>query len=123
MKDRRYGKLTWSTSTEDRKEKEAGSGGGRVKEGSESTLGCEGSAQRRCEQIWGKGRGSGRLGEAAPHRGMGKCRGHGEMPKAFRMRRQGSRVRMRGVRAETEQEEPGGTPVRGGGGGQICLRF
>ena len=35
-----------STSTEDRKEKEAGSGGGRVKEGSESTLGCEGSAQR-----------------------------------------------------------------------------
>ena len=34
-----------STSTEDRKEKEAGSGGQRVKEGSESTLGCEGSAQ------------------------------------------------------------------------------
>ena len=29
-----------------------------------------------------------------------------------------SRVRMRGVRAETEQEEPGGTPVRGGGGGE-----
>ena len=62
------------------------------------------------------GRDSGRPGEAAPHRGRGGCRGHGEMPRGFRTRRQDSRVRMRGVRAETEQEEPGGTPVRGGGG-------
>ena len=38
------------------------------------------------------------------------------MPKGFRIRRQESGVRMRGVRAETEQEEPGGTPVTGGGG-------
>ena len=65
-----------STSTEDRKEKEAGSGGQRVKKGSESTVGCKGSAQSQCEQIWGKGQGSGRPGEAAPHRGMGQCRGH-----------------------------------------------
>ena len=83
--------------------------------GSESTLGCEGSAQRGCEQIWA-GRGSGRPGEAAPHRARGECRSHKEMPKGFRTRRQESGVRMRGVRAETEQEEPGGTPVTGGGG-------
>ena len=38
------------------------------------------------------------------------------MPKGFRRRRQRSRVRMRGMRAETEQEEAGGTPVTGGGG-------
>ena len=47
--------INLSTSTEDRKEKEAGLGGWRVKEGSESTLGCEGSAQSGCEQIWGGG--------------------------------------------------------------------
>ena len=46
-------KINLSTSTEDRKEKEAGSGGSGVKGGSESTLGCEGSAQRGCAQIWG----------------------------------------------------------------------
>ena len=44
-----------SASTKDEKEKESGSGGWRVKEGSESTLGCEGSSQSGCEQIWGKG--------------------------------------------------------------------
>ena len=48
-------KINLSISTEERKEKEAGSGGWRVKEGSESTLGCEGSPQRGCEQIWGWG--------------------------------------------------------------------
>ena len=53
-----------------------------MKEGSESTLGCEGSAQRGVERI--RGRGSGRPGEAAPDRGMGEYRGHGEMPKGFR---------------------------------------
>ena len=46
-------KINLSTSTEDRKEKEAGLGRWRVKGGSESTLGCEDSAQRGCEQIWG----------------------------------------------------------------------
>ena len=76
-------KINFSVSTEDEKEKEASSGGWRVKEGSESTLGCEGSAQRGCEQIWGGGS-SGRPGEAAPHRGMGEYRGHREMPKGFR---------------------------------------
>ena len=45
-------KINLSISTEERKEKEAGSEGWRVKEGSESTLGCEGSAQRGCEHIW-----------------------------------------------------------------------
>ena len=38
------------------------------------------------------------------------------MPKGFRRRRQESRERMRGVRAETGQEEPEVTPVRGGEG-------
>ena len=75
-------KINFSVSTEDEKEKEASSGGWRVKEGSEFTLGCQGSAQSGCEQI--RGRGSGRPGEAAPHRGRAKCRGHGEVPKGFR---------------------------------------
>ena len=48
-------KINLSTRPGDRKEKQAGSGGWRVKEGSEATLGCEGSAQRGCEQIWGWG--------------------------------------------------------------------
>ena len=45
-------KINFSVSTEDEKEKEASSGGWRVKEGSEFTLGCQGSAQSGCEQIW-----------------------------------------------------------------------
>ena len=61
----------------------------------------EGSAQRGCEQIWRRERHSGRPGEAAPHRGRGECRGHGEMPKGFRTKKQKG-IRMRG--AETEQE-------------------
>ena len=60
----------------------------------------------------GVGRGSGRPGGAAPHRGMGEYRGHREMPKVFWTRRQESRVRMRGVRVETEQEEPGVTSIK-----------
>ena len=41
-----------SARTKDEKEKEVE---WRVKEGSESILGCEDSAQRGCEQIWGVG--------------------------------------------------------------------
>ena len=48
-------KINPSTRTEDKKEKQASSGGWRVKGGGESTLGCEGSAQSRYEQIWGGG--------------------------------------------------------------------
>ena len=48
-------KINPSTRTEDKKEKQTSSGGWRVKEGRESTLECEGSAQRSCEQIWGSG--------------------------------------------------------------------
>ena len=36
--------------------------------------------------------GSSRPGEAAPHRGRGRCRGHREVPKGFRTRRQESRA-------------------------------
>ena len=46
-------KINLSISTQDKKEKEASSGGWRVTEGSESTLDGEGSAQSGCEQIWG----------------------------------------------------------------------
>ena len=88
-------KINLSTRTEDKKEKKAGPEGWRVKKGSESTLGREGFAQRGCEQIWGGGS-SGRPGEAAPHRGRGGCRDHGEMPKVFRTKRQENRVRKRG---------------------------
>ena len=50
-----------------------------------------------CEQIWGgRGRGSGRPGEAAPYRGRGECRGHGEMPKGFRTRRPGEQSKNEG---------------------------
>ena len=48
-------KINLRTRTEDKKEKDASSEGWRVKKGSESTLGCEGCAQRGCEQIWGWG--------------------------------------------------------------------
>ena len=48
-------KINLSISTQDKKEKEASSGGWRVTEGSESTLDGEGSAQSGCEQIWGWG--------------------------------------------------------------------
>ena len=77
------------------------------------------------EQISGRGRGSGRPGEAAPHRGMGGCRGHrgdvqGVQDKEIREQ---SWVKMRGVRVETEQEEPGVTPVIGGGDDWYGLRF
>ena len=65
-----------SASTEDEKEK-ASLRGWKLKEGSESTLGYEGSAQTRCEQIWWGNEGSGRPREPAPQRGMGEFRGHG----------------------------------------------
>ena len=107
-------KINLSTRTEDKKEKEAGSGGCRVKEGSESTLGCE-DAQSGCEQIWG-GRGSGIPGEAAPHRGRGECRGYGEMPKGFRTRMQESGVRMRGRGWRQSRRSLGALPVTGEGG-------
>ena len=116
-----------STSTEDKKEKETSSGGWRLKEGRESALGLEGSDQRGCEPIWGMGRRSGRPGEAAPHRGRGGCRGHGGDAQGVQDKEAGEQswVRMRGVREETEQEEPGVTPVRRGEGGEdwCGLRF
>ena len=104
-----------SARTEDRKEKEGGSGGWRVKEGSESTLG--GGSRS------GVGRGSGRPGEAAPHRGRGRCRSLGEPRGSGQARRQESRVRMREERAELEQEEPGVTPVKEEGEDLHSLRF
>jgi len=70
-----------STSTEDEKEKKASLRVWKLKEESESTLGYEGSAQTRCEQIWWGREGSGRPREAAPHRGMGEFRGHGGQDK------------------------------------------
>ena len=79
-------KINLSTRTEDRKEKEAGLGGWRVKEGNESTL--RERALLRAGVSRSAGRGSGRPGEAAPHRGRGGCRGHREMPKAFRTRQE-----------------------------------
>ena len=77
---------------------------------------CRGRALLRGILSRSRGGSLGRPGKAAPHRGRGGCRGHREVPKGFRTRRQESGVRMRGVKAETEQEEPGGTPVTGGGG-------
>ena len=68
-----------------------------MKEGSESTLGFEASAQRGLgADLGGRGRGSGRPGEAAPYRGRGECRGHGEMPKGFRTRRPGEQSKNEG---------------------------
>ena len=87
-----------------------------MKEGSESTLGCEGSAQSRSEQIWGRGRCSGRPGEAAPHRGRGECRGHGGDAQGVQNKeaREGSKNER-----DVGQDRAGVacvTPVRGGRG-------
>ena len=76
-------KINLSTSTEERKEKEAGSWGWRVK-GEVSLHWGVRALLREGVSRSGVGRGSGRPGGAAPHRGRGKCRGHGEMPKVFR---------------------------------------
>ena len=81
-------KINLSTRAEDKKEKEAGSGGWRVKEGSESTLGCEGSPQRGCEQIWGWGGAQADL-ERLLHTG---CRGHREIHKGFRTSKEARRA-------------------------------
>ena len=63
-----------------RRKRKWAQGGQRVKEGSESTLGCEGSAQRSCEQIWGSGGAQADL-ERLFHTG---CRGHRQIHKGFR---------------------------------------
>ena len=100
-------KINLSTRTEDKKGKKAGPEGWRVKEGSESTLGCEGSAQRGCEQIWGGGGTQADLERLLHTEGWASAGDMGEMPKAFRTRRQESRVRMRGVRADTSEDVTG----------------
>ena len=84
--------------------------------GSESTLGCGSSAQRSCEQIWGAGGAQADLERLLHTEGGASAEATGRCPRGSgQARRSGeqSRVRMMGVRAETEQEEPGGTPVRG----------
>ena len=107
-------KINLSTSTEERKEKEAGSGGWRVKEGSEFTLGCEGSAQRGCEHIWKRGLRQTRRGCSSQREG--RVQGPQGDAQGVQDKEAGEWSENEGVRVETEQEEPGGTPVRGGGG-------
>ena len=87
-------KINLSTSTEERKEKEAGSGGWRVKGEVSSHWGVRALLREGVSRSGGGV--SGRPGEAAPHRGRGGCRGHREMPKGFRTRRHESGVRMKG---------------------------
>ena len=113
-------KINLSISIQDKKEKEASSGGWRVKEGSESTLDWEGSAQSGCEQIWGWGLGLRQTWRGCSSQMKGWVQGPQGGAQGVQDKEAGeqSRVRMRGVRAETEQEEPGGTLVRGGGGGE-----
>ena len=115
-------KINLSTSTEERKEKEAGSGGQRVKEGSESTLGCEGSAQSPVN------RSGGRAGIRQTWRGCstqrdGLVQGLWGDAQGVQDKEAGEQSENEGVRVETEQEEPGVTPVRRGGGGWTYLRF
>lgn len=59
-----------------------------------------------CEEIWGGGGTQADLERLLHTEGWVSAGDTREMPKAFRTRRQESRVRMREVRAETEQEEP-----------------
>ena len=81
-----------STSTEDRKEQEAGSGGQRVKEGRESSLGCEGSAQSPVSRSGGRGRDQADLERLLHTEGWASAGDTEEMPKVFRTRRQESRA-------------------------------
>ena len=107
-------KINLSTSTEERKEKEAGSEGWRVKEGSEFTLGCEGSAQRGCEHIWRRGLRQTRRGCSSQREG--RVQGPQGDAQGVQDKDAGEWNENEGARVETEQEEPGGTSVRGGGG-------
>ena len=61
-----------------------GSGGWRVKEGSESTLGCEGSAQRRVSRSRGGGGAQADLERLLHTEGWASAGAMGEMPKVFR---------------------------------------
>ena len=113
-------KINPSTRTEDKKEKQTSSGGWRVKEEVSPHRGVRallrGAVSRSGEaeglrQTW---RGCSTQGAGATGRftrGSGQARRPGEQ----------IRIRMRGVRAETEQEEPRGTPIRGGGEGRIDI--
>ena len=76
-------------------------------------------AQSRCEQIWGKGQGLRQTWRGCSTQREGQMQGPWVDAQDVQDKEAGeqSRVRMRGVRAETEQEDPGVTLVRRGGEG------
>ena len=112
-------KINLSASSEDEKEKEAAQGDGEWRK--ESTLGCEASAQRG---LWADLGGGGAGAQADLERlllteGGASAGATGRCPRGSGQGAQESRVRMRGVRAETEQETgvTASKGVRGRGGG------
>ena len=80
------------------------SGGWRAKEGSESTLLGEGSAQSHVSRSGGGGGAQADLERLLLTEGGASAGATGEMPKGFRTKRQEKGVRMRGMWAKTEQE-------------------
>ena len=80
-------KINLSASTEDENEKEAGSGGWRVKEGSESTLGCEGFPERGLSRSRGGEGAQADLERLLLTEGWVGAGATGEMSKGFRTRR------------------------------------
>ena len=89
-------KINLIANTEDEKEKEAAQGDGEWRTKVSPHWGVRPLLRGLWADLGGRGRGSGRPGEAAPHRGRAECRGHGEMPKGFTARRPGEQSKNEG---------------------------
>ena len=91
-----------------------------MKEGSESTLGCEGSAQRAVSRSQRERQGLRQTWRGCSTQRDGRVQGPWGDAQGVQDKQggheSGSKVGMRGVRAEMEQEEPGVTPSYRGRG-------
>ena len=79
---------------------------------SESTLGCKGSAQSGCEQIWGEE--LRQIWRGCSTQTEGRVQGPRGDAQGVQDKEAGEQSENEGVRTEIEQEDPGVTPVRGG---------
>ena len=79
-----------------------------MKQGSESTLGCEGSAQRKCEQIWGGGGTQADLERLLPIEGWASAGVTGGMPKVFRTSKEARRAELSKNEGSKGKDRAGG---------------
>ena len=79
-----------------------------MKEGSESTLGCEGSAQRGCEQIWEGGGTQADLERLLPIEGWASAGVTGGMPKVFRTSKEARRAELSKNEGSKGRDRAGG---------------